>query len=149
MIEAIRRFLNSGAGKSVGIVLALLCVGLAVFMFHNVFGRNAAERMAGDRVYICEDGKTTFTHTISPGEPAYPVKYNGMNGYPAEVCWWTADGKVATQPTYVLLNNLVGKEGPTFCPVCHRLVVGHNPVPQPGSRPPPTEDEYKQMHSTQ
>ena len=105
--------------------------------------------MANDRVYICTDGKTTFNFELVPGQPGYPIRHNGMDAYPAEMCWWTPSGGQAAQPTYVLLNNLVGKPGPTFCPVCHRLVVPHNPPPQPGGHPPPTEDEYKQMRSTQ
>lgn len=49
--------------------------------------------------------------------------------YPAEACYWNPDGTVKLKPTYVLLNEHVGKEGPTLCPDCGRRVVGHNPMP--------------------
>ncbi len=49
--------------------------------------------------------------------------------YPATECFWTADGKAKLEPTYVLLNEYVGKPGPTYCPECGRVVVPHNPLP--------------------
>ena len=49
--------------------------------------------------------------------------------YPAEKCYWTRDGKAKLEPTYVLLNETIGKPGPTICPDCGRRVVGHNPMP--------------------
>jgi len=149
MVEAIRRFLNSKGGQTAGIVVALLCIAFAAYMAHMFMGRSPAAAMANDRMYICTDGKTSFSYSRGPGDPAFPIQHDGMDAYPAEVCWWTADGQASSTPTYVLLNNFIGKPGPTFCPVCHRLVVPHNPTPGSGVRPPPTEDEYKQMHSMQ
>jgi hypothetical protein len=150
MIEAIRRFLNSNAGKSVGLIVALLCVGLCVFMMHNVFGRSEAAAMANDRMFVDSETGKSFKHTLAVGEPMPCMAPSGkMTGYPSEVCWWNADGSASSTPTYVILNSLMGKSGPTFCPVCHRLVVVHNPPPHTGGQPPPTEDEFKQMHSTQ
>jgi len=51
--------------------------------------------------------------------------------YPAELCYWTKDGKAKSEPTAVLLNDLVGKPGKTFCHDCGRQVVGRNPMPPP------------------
>jgi hypothetical protein len=67
-------------------------------------------------------------------------------GYPAEACYWTADGGTKTEPTWVLMNAVLGKPGPTFCPDCGRLVVARNPMPGPGVKPPPTQQEL--LHST-
>jgi len=49
--------------------------------------------------------------------------------YPAEKCYWTADGKAKLEPTYVLLNGYAGRDGPTACPDCGRGVTLHNPMP--------------------
>jgi hypothetical protein len=87
-----------------------------------------------------------FQAELVPGT-VYPIKApSGGNGYPAETCFWTADGKIKDQPTYVLLNSWVHKSGPTFCPDCGRLVVPHNPAPMAGDIPPPTRQEYFQDH---
>jgi len=68
---------------------------------------------------------------------------SGKNtGYEAELCYWTKDGKPKETPTPVLLNIYKGIKGPTFCPDCGRLVVGHNPPAMEGAKPPPTKDEY-------
>ncbi len=78
-----------------------------------------------------------------------PVKspFTGKEtGYKAELCFWTKDGSTKTDPTAVLMNDDVGKPGPTFCPDCGRLVVHHNPVPGPHSKPPPTREEYEAEH---
>ena len=50
------------------------------------------------------------------------------------------------KPDAVLLRALLGERGPTFCPVCKRLVVMHNPRPKDGSTPPQTEAEYAASH---
>jgi hypothetical protein len=105
--------------------------------------------MARERTFICAQTGKSFEHTLKLGE-AIPVKspYSGQNtGYPAELCYWTKDGRIKKEPTAVLLKTLVGERGPTFCPECGRLVVGHNPRPKAGDAPPPTEAEYQSKKS--
>ena len=70
-----------------------------------------------------------FRYEIKIGD-SVPVKAPSgeKSGYPAELCYWTKDGQPKEDPTPVLLNQYVGKSGPTFCPDCGRLVVNHNPV---------------------
>ena len=75
------------------------------------------------------------------------VNSGKKTGVPAEACYWTADGGTKKNPTWVLLNELAGKPGPTFCPDCNRLVVGHNPAPGPAggaaiAKLPPKRDDY-------
>jgi len=100
--------------------------------------------MSRQRMFMCSETNKPFAHEISEGE-SYPVisPFTGKaTGYPAEECWWTKDGQVKNEPTYVLLKEATHQKGPTFCPDCGRLVVGHNPRAQAGEKPPPTKEEY-------
>ena len=146
MIAKIQAWLRSDSGKIAGIAGALVCVVLGIWVIHNAVGPSYAERIGNERVYICSETLKTFNHDVVPGEklPVYSPPSGKNTGYPTEQCWWTADGKVADEPTYVLLNQYIGKPEPTFCPVCHRLVRMHNPGPREGGSPPPTQDEYNQ-----
>ena len=54
--------------------------------------------------------------------------------YPTEVCLWGEDCR-NSGGTRVIMNELLGKEGPTYCPVCGHLVRFHNPLP-PDYHPP-------------
>jgi len=95
-------------------------------------------------MYICTETGKPFRHQIKMGE-SLPIEspYSGKKtGVPAEACYWNADGTTRKEPVWVLLNQWIHKPGPTFCPDCGRLVVGHNPPPGPGARPPPTSTEY-------
>lgn len=51
--------------------------------------------------------------------------------YPIEKCYWTSSGSAKATPTYVILNEMKGQQGPTVCPDCGREVVRHNPLPPP------------------
>jgi hypothetical protein len=142
-MDRLREFLRSTGGKVAAIALVLLAVLLAYYSVRSNFGNDLAA-ISADRMFV--DAKTgqPFEHTISIGEH-FPVKApsGGNTGYPAEKCYWAKDGSVKKNPTPVLLNSWIGKSGPTFCPECGRLVVGHNPYPEPGAKPPPNEAEYK------
>jgi hypothetical protein len=94
--------------------------------------------------YICSETLKPFDYELKEGDsiPVLSPFTGKKTGYPAELCYWTKEGKIKETPTPVLLNELVGKPGPTFCPDCGRLVVGRNPPPQAGAAPPPTQAEY-------
>lgn len=100
-------------------------------------------------IFICSETGKAFTGTLEIGEsPILMSPYSGKRtGYPAELCYWTADGQVRKEPFPVLMNEQVGKIGPTFCPDCGRLVVLHNPVPEPGKMPPLTREKYEQKYA--
>jgi hypothetical protein len=49
--------------------------------------------------------------------------------YPVEACYWTKDGKAKLEPTLVVLEETMGKPGPTKCPDCGRIVRHMNPQP--------------------
>jgi hypothetical protein len=140
--ENVREFFQKPSGK---VTAVGICIGALLLLY--VMSRNKSPAMdaANERVYVCSETGKSFRVALKAGM-GIPVHspYSGKDtGYPAEECFWNADGSVKKDPTYVLLNEAVGKPGPTFCPECGRLVRGHNPAPQPGMRPPPTAAEYK------
>ena len=136
MLESLRRFLNSGAGRAVAIAVVVIGILIAAWTLKGVT-TSEGEDLASKRVYI--DGKTNKVLYITIGvNTKLPP-----DAHPAEACYWTKDGKPKQEPTYVLLNMYKGSDEPTFCPDCGRLVVGHNPAARAGMTPPPTKDEYK------
>jgi hypothetical protein len=126
----------------------LLGVLFIVMSFKWSFGPSSAAQLANEKMFVCSKTGKAFSVTLKAGMkiPVYSP-YSGQDtGYPAEECYWTAEGTTKSKPDYVLLNSKVQKPGPTFCPVCGRLVVARNPRPRPGDKPPPTQAEY-QAHS--
>lgn len=148
---------KSGASQNTGvprypqlqikrIAAGAFCVAavvLAAYFIRSFFHGDTVDD-AYYTTYICTETGKSFRHKNALGErlPIYSP-YTGKNtGMPAEACFWTADGQPKDSPTWVLLNEEMGKTGPTFCPDCGRLVVGHNPRPGAGVRPPPTRAEF-------
>lgn len=143
MMAGVREFLQTKAGTVLGIVLAILAIGAVVWSISSNVGDSAAAANARERVFICAETGEPFNHELVVGE-SVPVKspHSGKpTGYPAELCYWTAEGDVKDEPTAVLMNNIIGKPGRTYCPDCKRLVVGFNPRAMPGMQPPPKESE--------
>jgi hypothetical protein len=142
MLEAIRKFLKTPAGMGVAVVLAVLCLGVAVYSLRGAFSSEGAN-LSAERMFIDSSTNKPFEHELTMGE-GLPVKApsGGKTGYPAEACYWTKTGQTKNEPTWVLVSQWTGGSDPTFCPDCGRLVVGHNPKPTPGMRPPPTKEEY-------
>ena len=140
-----REFLNTTTGKAFTALLLAGAMLIATWMLWRKVGSSEAARLANQRVFVCAQTGKPFSVELKDGM-SIPVKspYSGQQtGYPAELCYWTKDGKPKDEPTAVLLNSWVGKSGPTFCPDCGRLVVGHNPSPSPDRKPPPTREEYQ------
>ncbi|HVS72878.1 MAG TPA: hypothetical protein VHQ47_16600 [Phycisphaerae bacterium] len=131
---------------AIAVIIAATCA-LGYQWWH---GRQANSQVADNSTRWFVDAEThkPFRQKIAIGM-AVPVKSpftSRATGYPAELCYWTKDGKPKRDPTPVLLNSSIGIDEPTFCPDCGRLVVGHNPSPTPGMKPPPTQAEYEQRH---
>ena len=141
-MSKLRDLLRGPAGKL--IAAAAIALGLFVIYLNsrNLFGESKLASDARDRIYIDAESGKTFTHRLQIGDtiPLESPFTHKKTAYPAELCYWTADGKRKQEPTPVLLNSVKGKKGPTFCPDCGRLVVPMNPI---GTTPPPKEDEYK------
>jgi hypothetical protein len=122
----------------------VVLIGL-LFAFYSLRGlmTSDAEEASAKRMFIDAETNQTFRYTLQIGSKI-PVKAPSgkETGYPADACTWTKDGKVKAEPTWVLVNDWLGKKDPTFCPDCGRLVVGHNPPAVAGATPPPTKAEY-------
>jgi hypothetical protein len=151
-VETIREFLATGAGRAVSGAAVLVAAVVLFLSVRSFFGGSNAAAIASERTYIDSATGTPFDHELTKGE-TIPVKApsGGKTGYPAELCFWTPDGKVKEDPDPVLLNSYVHPESKdsTFCKVCGRLVVNHNPRPQPGDRPPPTSAEQAAARASQ
>ena len=144
MVERIREWLTTTAGKAASGVVLVVALVMIVLSFRANFGRTDAASIAGTRMYIDASNGKTFEHRLELGEIT-PIKAPSgqQSGYPAEACYWTKDGKPKQDPTWVLLNIYAKKPGPTFCQDCGRLVVGRNPPPTSSATPPPTASDYK------
>ena len=143
MLQRFRNWLSTGAGKVVVVLILIPVVGGAIYSLYS-FSRGTVPDFADSRMYICTETGKTFRHRNQAGEtlPIYSPFSGKSTAVPAEPCYWTRDGGTKTDPTWVLVNEFIHKPGPTFCPDCGRLVIGHNPRPAPGVRPPPTEEEW-------
>ena len=129
-----RQFLEGTGGKIAAGVLLVIAAVAVVFAVRSVMGPSEAVAAANTRTFIDAETGKPFQHELTEGE-SLPVRAPSgkESGYPAELCYWTKDGQVRNDPYPVLLNEALGKPGPTFCPDCGRLVVGHNPRPHPGA----------------
>jgi hypothetical protein len=138
-MDLIRRHLAGRGGKVVAIVGCAVAICVAVYVCIG-FMKGGTPDAANYTTYVCSETGKSFRHRNELGEtiPIYSPHSGKNTGYPGEACYWTADGQTKSEPTWVLLNEAIGKSGPTFCPDCGRLVVGHNPRPTPGGKPPPT-----------
>lgn len=126
------------------LVFIVIAIGIVYWMIQNFSGKPQSGFDASQRVFIDSETLKPFNYELKLNDTV-PVSspFSGKKtGYPAEMCYWTKDGTIKEEPTPVLLNEAVGKPGPTFCPDCGRLVTAHNPPPQTGATPPPTRDEY-------
>lgn len=139
-----RELLRSKGGQYVAAALVLIGVAAAGYSVWSNLGESNAAAMSRGRTFVDAETGRGFRHELTAGEPIPVVAPSGKKtGYPAELCYWTKEGTPKQEPTPVLLNHWVGKQGPTFCPECGRLVVGHNPPAEPGAKAPPTKEEYE------
>lgn len=132
---ATRRVKKGGPlSGGLGLFVSVVMLGTAIFLtYRTLFTSEPSVPMP--LVFMCVETNKTFTHAMEQGEqwPVVSPYTNKNTGYPTEQCYWTKDGRRKRTPTYVVLNSNLGKPGDTFCPDCDRLVVGHNPLPPPGT----------------
>lgn len=108
-----------------------ICLVTLGVLGYFLFREDPAVAAGRTRTYICSESVKTFEYRLEEGVK-YPVEspHSGKRtGYPAERCYWTAEGGAKREPTYVLMNEFIGKDGPTICPDCGRRVVFRNARP--------------------
>jgi len=143
-MNGVRQFFESTAGKIVAIVLVVVAGGLAFLSVRKNLGPSDAASLSRERHFVCSETGKHFKASVEDGKswPRLSPHSGKETGYPAEQCFWTAEGKIKSDPTYVLVGHYLGSKEPTFCPDCGRLVVAQNPPPSEG-HPPPLKSEYK------
>jgi hypothetical protein len=139
-----RDFLNQPLERKLGAAAFVVVVAVGVWSVWRFFASTPAVAASTRGQFVCAQTGKPFELTISPGItiPVHSPYSDSKTGYPAEFCYWTADGQIRSKPVHVLLNSYIGKREPTFCPDCDRLVRARNPQPVPGF-PPPTRDQYQ------
>ncbi len=145
MIAGVREFFRTSAGRYAAIALVVLAVCLCAWSIRNNLGVNEAAQMSAERVFICVETGQPFELEMTAGM-RFPVRSPHSDkdtGYPAELCYWTTDGKVKDDFTAVALNEQLGEPGATYCPDCSRLVVRYNPKPTDGAVAPPKKGDQK------
>jgi hypothetical protein len=112
-------------------ILSLLIVTVVVYRAIAA-SMNSPSSSSKIRTLIDKDTGKTYVDFRVPDGVTWPM-VNPDTGnaslYPTEMCFFTKDGKAKLEPTYVLLNEIIGKPGPTRCPDCGRTVTFHNPMP--------------------
>src|SRR5688572_13550439 len=100
---AMREWLDSTDGKlAAGALLVIAAFGV-FFGVRSFFGDAPEVRAANRRVFVDAETGQSFTHELQAGETT-PVRAPSgkQSGYPAELCYWTKDGKPKAEPTAVL-----------------------------------------------
>lgn len=136
-------FANTPKGRGTLIGVMVLAGLIVMYNVISFFSPSQVSKLSRQGTFM--DAKTgkAFEYEIQIGSTIpVPAPSGGNTGYPAELCYWTRDGKITDDPVPVLLNRYIGKSEPTFCPDCGRLVTVQNAPPMPGDKPPPLEAEY-------
>jgi hypothetical protein len=122
----------------------VVLAGLAWSMLRYL-GPNAAQRYSAAPLFIDSVTGQTFHYQLKIGDtiPVLSPFTHRNTGYPAAFSYWSKGGHILKHPEPVLLNSWIGKRGPTFAPLSGRLVVAAEKPPRPGSRPPPTKQQYE------
>ncbi len=145
MEQARPKFFETTLGRVTSFLAACIALALLAYFVVPLVARSGSEAAAAnERIFVdaAFDPPRPFKVKLQAGMqiPVLSPLSQKQTGYPAELCYWTKDGKPKSDPTAVLLNETIGKDGPTFCPDCGRLVVPHNPTAT--GEPPPTQPEY-------
>jgi len=118
---------------TVGAVAALLAIGALTWLAIGVASGPPDYGALSRQITVvdAETGDVYRKFRIREGdtEPYEHPQTGERTLYSPEWCYWNADGTARTEPTLVILNAKLGKEGPTICPDCGRTVVYHNPEP--------------------
>ncbi|MBY0307389.1 MAG: hypothetical protein K2Q09_01475 [Phycisphaerales bacterium] len=132
-VEAVKTNQHGARKNAVVVGACVLSLLLLAFVISRaLFGGESAASVAERGVFVDSQTGEVFEGFAIPAVGHFPYK-NPKTGtetlYPAEACFWAKDGTIKAKPTYVLLNELVGKPGQTMCPDCGRPVKRRNPYP--------------------
>lgn len=117
--------------RLLGAILAtgVIAASVASMVRSPVAALNASTRT---KTLICAETDQVFRDRRCPPGATFPAlnrRTQRRTLYPAERCYWNADGSVRPTPTLVLLNQYRDVPGPTLCPDCGREVTPRNPMP--------------------
>lgn len=143
-LERIRNWTQSTGGRVACVAIGVAGVVALAFALRSYFGDSAAASASSGRVFVCAETGKPFSYTLVRGDtvPVTSPHSKKNTGFPAEMCSWTADGQVRSEPIPVLLEEYRGRKEPTFCPDCGRRVVVRNPPAMPGAKAPATKAEF-------
>ncbi len=117
----------------VGGVSLLIVIGALAFLAMRA-GGGPPDAGAMSRKRVAKDavtGQVFEDYRITEGD-AMPWAHPSTGErtlYPVEKCYWAPGGGAKAKPTFVILNDMLGEDGPTICPDCGREVIRHNPLP--------------------
>lgn len=114
-----------------GVVIGVAVLAWAV-MNSSLFARDPMVDAARLRPAVDAQTGRAYPEFLMPIDDAPPWKSPDTGTetvWPAELCYWTSDGKATLSPTLVILNEYLGLPGKTICPACGREVTRHNPTP--------------------
>jgi hypothetical protein len=116
--------------KRIGsIVLAVVTIGTLVVVFWRNYG---SEEIPANSRTLMDSETGEFVKVRTEDLKPYPMlnPKTGKNTlFRTEVCLW-GDECRKRGGTHVIMNTLMGKPEPTYCPVCKHVVRFHNPVPE-------------------
>lgn len=125
--DSLNRLARSKAGVSAGLVL---CVAVVAFALARVGGVVADDQPQWPRIRVMDKqtGDLRWKRVAPQAEFPYRNPKTGERSmYPVEYCFYNECGPAGGTP--VILNDYLGKEGPTTCPRCGEEVHAHNPRP--------------------
>src|SRR5689334_9118435 len=100
MSKGLREHLQGTGAKVAAVVVVVAALVGAALAARNFFGPSPEQRYARDRIYIDAETMKPFEYTLKKGDMFPVMAPSGKKtGYPAELCYWTADGKPKKDPT--------------------------------------------------
>ncbi len=114
--------MSDSAKKGIKIGASIVVLIIAFFMIRGSV-RDELVDSVNTRVFKDKDSGELFRVSIGPGKKYFPAENPNtgqMTLFPTEVCFKNECGD--NEGTRVILNTLLDKPGPTFCPKCGALV---------------------------